>query len=52
MKKYEIKVENLRRMVEELNSKIEILEKQKELYLLKIQKLESNAQKTIDDEKK
>lgn len=52
MKKNEIKVRNLRRMVEELNSKIKILEKQKELYLLKIQKLESFAQKTIDDEKK
>lgn len=52
MKKNEIKVRNLRRMVEELNSKIKILEKQKELYLLKIQKLESLAQKTIDDDEK
>lgn len=51
MPKYKVKLENLRKMVGELESKIQILEKQKELYLLKIRKLESNAQKADDEEK-
>jgi len=50
MTKDKVRLENLRKMVGELESKIQILEKQKELYLLKIQKLESKAQQAKDEE--
>lgn len=50
MTKNEVKLGNLRKMVGELETKIQILEKQKELYLLKIEKLESKAQKALDEE--
>lgn len=42
MTKNDQKVINLRSMVEDLDSKIELLQKQKEVYLLKIQKLEKS----------
>lgn len=45
-----VKLENLRKLVGELETKIQILEKQKELLLLKIQKLESKAQKAKNEE--
>lgn len=51
MTKDKVKLENLRKMVGELETKIQILEKQKELYLLKIQRLESKAQKAEDEGK-
>lgn len=41
MQKNEKKVINLKRMVAEIDTKIEILKKQKELYLLKISQTES-----------
>lgn len=50
MSKDKVKLENLRKMVGELETKIQILEKQKELYLLKIERLESKAQKPEDEE--
>ena len=49
MAKNDQKVINLRSMVEALDSKIEILQKQKEVYLLKIQKLEKNTSKANED---
>jgi len=52
MSKDENKVENLRKMVRDLDSKIEILQKQKELYSLKIEKLEKKiSSKGSGDEK-
>lgn len=49
MTKNDQKVINLRSMVEALDSKIEILQKQKEVYLLKIQKLEKEISKANED---
>ena len=49
MTKNDQKVINLRSMVEALDSKIEILQKQKEVYLLKIQKLVKNTSKANED---